>query len=396
MAVLAAFVRSTFSNGHPILRGHGALLAVTLASLVPVLVAGQEPTASTVTPAATADGLTPWGEPDLQGIWTVTYKTPLERPAEFAGREFLSDEEMAELDQTRVANLGGNARTAGQNRAGRGTEQDVANAYNNVFNSYKRTGRRTSLVVDPPDGRIPPRTESVQRLLQAEQSYRQEPWNVPDPGTYNTGRLNRADGPEDRATGERCLGSSLPDFGTGEFGEGNFRIVQSPGYVTIYHEHGGGGGANRVIPVDDSDHLPPHIELWVGDSRARWEGQTLVVDTTNFSSKTSFMGSREHLHLVERFTRVDGSTLIREIRVEDPTVWTRDWTVRVELTQGDDRANLIFESTCHEGNFGMTGILASTRAAEKAFAEGRGPDPTTTDIATGNSAGSGGTVIDVR
>ena len=328
----------------------GALLAVTLASLVPVIVAGQEPTASTVTPAATADGLTPWGEPDLQGIWTVTYKTPLERPAEFAGREFLSDEEMAELDQTRVANLGRNARTAGQNRAGRGTEQ----------------------------------------------SYRQEPWNVPDPGTYNTGRLNRADGREDRATGERCLGSSLPDFGTGEFGEGNFRIVQSPGYVTIYHEHGGGGGANRVIPVDDSDHLPPHIQLWVGDSRARWEGQTLVVDTTNFGTKTSFMGSREYLHLVERFTRVDGSTLIREIRVEDPTVWTRDWTVRVGLTKGDDRANLIFESTCHEGNFGMTGILVSTRAAEKAFAEGRGPDPTTTDIATGNSAGSGGTVIDVR
>ena len=235
----------------------------------------------------------------------------------------------------------------------------------------KRTGRRTSLVVDPPDGRIPPFTEEAKE-------------RDADRATYNTGRMNRADGPEDRSLTERCLGATLPNFG----GEHDFiRIGQSPGYVAIYYERGQGGGANRIIPLDGDPHLSQHIRQWLGDARGRWEGDTLVVDTTNYTHKTSYRGARENLHLVERFTRVDAETLNYAVTVEDPTTWTRPWTAMVPLTKNEDRYNRIFESTCHEGNFGMTGILANTRAAEKAFAEGRGPDPTTMNIAIGGAGG---------
>ena len=185
--------------------------------------------------------------------------------------------------------------------------------------------------------------------------------------------MNRADGPEDRSLTERCFGSTLPNLGERDY----FQIVQSPGYVTIYYEHGQGGGGNRIIPVDGSSHLPGDLRLWLGDARGRWEGDTLVVDTTNFTAKTNSRGSRENLHLVERFRRVDASTLDFEITIEDPTTWTQPWTVANTFTRNDDRENRIFESTCHEGNVGLTGVLANTRAADKAFAEGRGPDPAT-------------------
>ena len=196
---------------------------------------------------------------------------------------------------------------------------------------------------------------------------------------YNLQRMNRADGPEDRATGERCLGSSLPVFG------GVGRIVQSPGAVAISYDIGQGSGFNRVIPITNNPHLPSHIRQRHGDARARWEGDTLVVDTTNFNYLNEYRGSRENLHLVERYRRVDANTLEVEVTLEDPTTWTRPWTAVREMQMDSNQANQVYESNCHEGNYGLLGMIANTRAAEEAFAEGRGPDPATMDIGSGFS-----------
>lgn len=363
---------------------------------VPVLGLSGDPD----TTSAPGSGLkTAWGDPDLQGIWTDIYQTPLQRPAKYANKEFFTEEERAALDEAR-------ALAPRQNDTGiakRGTEQDVSGAYNSVFTSLKYTGRRTSLIVDPPDGRIPPVTPEVQKrraeyrgfelaLLQATDVCKNKlagcsggqygppsPRRAEKPPSYiatagiGGGAINRSDGPEDRALGERCLSGFLPDFG------GFRQIVQSAGSVSIFYDTGQGQGWQRTIPVTDRPHLPPHIRLWRGDSRARWEGNTLVVDVTNFSQKTDYQGSRENLHLVERWTRIDANTLEYVVRIEDPTTWTKPWTVKQELIRQSTEANRFYiEPRCHEGNYGLTGQLAGARAEEKAFAEGRGPDPAKT------------------
>ena len=278
----------------------------------------------------------------------------------------------------------------------------MAGAYNAVWNvgsvgsgdPVPKTGTRTSMVIDPPNGQVPTmtpeaeereeqRTEYLAALLQGTsggQPVPPSPRRAEPPPLYNLDRMNRTDGPEDRSSIERCLGSMLPRL------RGYFRIVQSPGSVVIYYE-GGSGGGSRIIPVDGSDHLPSHIRLWQGDARGRWEGDTLVVDTTNFTHKTSYNGSREMLHIIERFRRVDETTIDYVLTIDDPQTWTSPWTLTFPVTRQEDRANRIFESSCHEGNFGMTGMLANTRAAEKVFAEGRGPDPATMDNATGGGEG---------
>ena len=333
----------------------GALVAVLAVSLAPVFVAAQSPTAAAA--QAYTPPQTPWGEPDLQGIWSRNSEAPLERPEEYAGRAFLTDEEVAALDTKSALEP---TRTGPPPAGNPGT-------YNAVFNSILKRSRRTSLIIDPPDGKIP--------LLVG--------------GAENPPRVRSAsrisDGPEDRGWPERCLGNTLPDFGSGDFGSGTSRLVQSPGYVTIYVEYGHGGGAVRIIPTDGSPHLPPQIHQRLGDSRGRWEGNTLVVDTTNFSPGAEIQtigqwtlgerGSKGHLHLVERFTRVDANTLEREITIDDPTTWTRPWTVLLELGKNDERANRIYESSCHEGNFGMLGILAGARAQEKKAAQAAAKKP---------------------
>ena len=203
------------------------------------------------------------------------------------------------------------------------------------------------------------------------------PRRVEVPAFYNTGRLNRSDGPEDRSMTERCMSAVLPDFG------GYRRIVQSPGVVSIFYDVGQGQGWQRVIPVSPSPHAPPAVAQRFGDSRGRWEGDTLVVDVTNFSPKSDFMGARERLHLVERWRRVDGKTLEYAVTIEDPATWTRSWTVKQEMNRQDEQANRIYyEPRCHEGNYGLPALLAGTRAEEDAFAHGRGPDPATKDSAT--------------
>jgi hypothetical protein len=345
---------------------------------------------------------TAWGEPDLQGIWTDPYQTPLQRPAQYANKQSFTDQERAELDKQRA----GIPRR--DQRVERGSERDVAGAYNAVFQSVKPAGRLTSLVVDPPDGRVPGLTpEATKRnsaerdfrlaLLQATETCKKNDaacagWKYGPPSArraelppfYNTGRLNRNDNPEDRSNTERCMAAVLPDFG------GYRRIVQSPGTVSIFYDTGQGQGWQRVIPVDGSPHLPSSIRQRFGDSRGHWEGNTLVVDVTNFSPKFNFQAARENLHLVERWTRINGNTIQYAVTIEDPTTWTRSWRVEQELTRQDERANRIYyEPRCHEGNYGLPAMLLGARAEERAFAQGKGPDPATKDTATdfGNEGG---------
>jgi hypothetical protein len=351
---------------------------------------------------------TPWGDPDLQGIWTDETDTLLQRPAKYADQEFFTEAQRAELDRARSEVLGQDK------RAERGTELDLGGAYNSAFVSWKRVGARTSLIVDPPNGRIPPLTPEAQKNAAAEQQFRRallqstdacrdkspacsggkyDPTRSPRfadlPPRYNTARMNRNDGPEDSSSAERCLTGGLPQFGGGA---GSFRrIVQTPGGIAIFYDVGQGQGWQRNIVMDGHPHLPTNIRQWYGDSRGHWDGNSLVIDVTNFSPKTDYQGSRENLHLVERWTRTGPTTLEYVVTVEDPTVWTKSWTVRQEFTkQSDEENRLYYEPRCIEGNYGLPGLLHGRRAEDLAFAEGRGPDP-----ATRNSiGGTGGFILD--
>ena len=373
-----------------------------LLRMASVPVEGQTPPATGTGGAVAQPGPAPktaWGEPDLQGIWSSDYEIPLQRPARYANKEFFTDEERAELDRQRAAILEKSLQN--DRRYPRGTEQDVSGAYNAaIFTTHKPVGRRTSLIVDPPDGKIPPLTPEAQQrraalrefqlaLLQATDTCKNNlpgcaggkygppsPRRAETPPYYLAAGISRSDGPEDRSLAERCMSAMLPDFGgnTGFF----LRVVQSPGTVAIFYDTAQGQGWQRVIPVTANPHLPSHVRQRWGDSRGRWEGGTLVVDISNFSPKTDFQGSRDHLHLVERWTRLDANTVEYAVTIEDATTWTRPWTVRQELNKQNDQANRIYqEPRCHEGNYGLPALLRGERAEERAFAEGRGPDPAT-------------------
>jgi hypothetical protein len=181
---------------------------------------------------------------------------------------------------------------------------------------------------------------------------------------------------------DRCLTGGLPEFGLPQsaFGGSFRRIVQTPGGISMFYDVGQGQGWQRNIIMDRRPHLPANIRQWHGDSRGHWEGDTLVIDVANFSPKTDFQGSRENLHLVERWTRTGPSTLEYAVTVEDPTVWTRPWTAKQEFTKQNEQENRIYyEPRCIEGNYGLPGLLRGSRAEELAFAEGRDPDPATRD-----------------
>ena len=359
-------------------------------------------TGQTAGSRADASIRTPWGEPDLQGIWTTEVDTPFERPERFGDREFLTPEEQAALDEQRAGLLGRNRRVE------RGTELDVAGAYNAVFLSFKPTDRRTSLIVDPPDGRIPRLTPEARAVADADRAFRLEllrstetcrtgsvacrggeydPEPSPrrsqmQPPRYNTGRMNRQDNIEDGSLGDRCLSGGIPEFGTA-FGGSFRRIVQTPGGISVFYDVGQGQGFQRNIVMNGSPHLPDHIRQWWGDSRGHWERDTLIVDVTNFSSKRDFRGSRENLHLVERWTRTGRDTLDYEVTIEDPTVWVRPWTVRQEFRKQSDPQNRIYyEPRCYEGNYGFPALLLGARIAEAEYAAGLGPHPATFDNAT--------------
>jgi hypothetical protein len=336
---------------------------------------------------------TPWGEPDLQGNWSGETMTPLQRPARFASKPVLTPEE----EQKVVAEV--MARPGREDRSFRGTEKDVAGAYNQLFvqRGTELSDGRTSLITDPANGRIPPLTPEAKKRVDAVRDYLQallqgssggrpgapSPRHAEPPPVYNVERMNRADGPEDRSLAERCLAGLLPNLGA------VYQIVQSPGQVGVYHDSGQGQGFVRVIPINANKHPPSHVRFWNGDARGRWEGDTLVVDITNFTPKREFQSSRENLHLIERFKRVSEDRLEYTVTVEDPTTWTHSWTLMVPWKKQSDKANQVYESTCHEGNYGMVGMLANTRAAERLFKQGKGKDPRTMDIATGGDTGGG-------
>lgn len=279
--------------------------------------------------------LTPDGQPDLQGIWSNNSATPLERPQALAGRPFLSDEEVAEFEK-RAANLRQN-----DSDAAAGDAFYLAVLSNiDRYKSVTATGgledqpirgfeNRTSLITDPPDGKIPFTAEG-QRRQAALAAVRARP---------------SPDNPEDLPNDLRCITTGVPRLGGNAAGYNSYyQFVQGPGYVVLVGEviHDA-----RVIPLDGRPHVPASIRLWHGDSRGHWEGHTLVVDTTNFSPKSYFLGSRENLHLVERFTRVAEDTIDYEITVSDDSTWTRPWTALVHLKESRDQ---MYEYACHEGN----------------------------------------------
>jgi hypothetical protein len=289
------------------------------------------------TPARTPDG-----HPDFEGIWSNATITPLERPLDLAGKATLTEAEAAAYEK-RVREL-----TNVDRRAQVGTETDVALAYNDAwYDRGTKTVRtlRTSLIVDPPDGRIPALTPEAQKKARERVEAR---------------RLHPADGPEDRSLNERCLltGTTGPPMLPGPYNN-NYQIVQTPLSVVIFNEmiH-----ETRSIPTDGRPHLPATVRPWKGDSIGHWDGDTLVVDTTNFSDRTNFRGSGENLHLVERFRRVDAGTLLYEFTVDDPASFTRPWSAAIASTKTEGP---IYEFACHEGNYGMFGILSGARADEK-------------------------------
>jgi len=369
------------------------VVSVVAVSIDPV--AAQAPVSSGAAPASASK--TPWGEPDLQGIWTDETDTPFQRPAKYANQEFFTPAQRAELDRERSALLGRRA-----------TDRDLAGAYNlAVFTSSKRTGVRTSRIVDPPNGRVPPLSPEAAKVAAADREFRlallqatetcktnlvqcrggkfdstPSPRRAEPPPRYlavNFGRINRYDGPEDGALADRCLTLGLPEFGTA-FGGSFRRIVQTPGGISMFYDVGQGEGWQRNVVMNGSPHLPASIRQWYGDSRGRWEGDTLVIDVTNFSPKTDFQGSRENLHLVERWTRTGPDTLAYEVTVEDPTVWTRAWTLKQEFTRQSEQQNRIYyEPRCIEGNASLPAMLLAARQADIAFAAGRAPDPAKTD-----------------
>ena len=279
-----------------------------------------------------------WGAPDLQGVWDFRTATPLERPAELAGKDVLSDEEAAAVV----------AQTAQRwIDLAEGSDTDPG-AYNQFWFDYGTSvteDRRTSLIVDPPDGRVPLMRPAAQRLAEARRAYRRD---------------HPADSWADRGIAERCiLGFNAgPPMDSSAYNN-NMQLFQTPDHVVILTEMVNDA---RVIPLDGRPHLAGDVRQWRGDSRGHWEGDSLVVETRNFTDKTSVRGSGPRMRLVERLTRVDAETLLYEYTVDDPETFERSWSVALPMMRADAP---LFEYACHEGNYGMEGILAGHRADER-------------------------------
>ena len=288
---------------------------------------------------------TSWGHADLSGTWSTATITPLERPAELAGKESFTAAEAADYERVVVE------RTNRDQRPG-DAAADVARAYNDFWwDSGTRVvpTRRTSLVVDPPDGRVPALTAAAQQRQAALAEVRK--------------LRGPADHPEDRNLWERCLTRGLPTAMLPQVYNNNYQIVQTADHVVILAEmiHDA-----RVIPLDGRAHLPAHLRFWMGDSVGRWDGDTLVVETTNFTDKTNYRGSTDHLRLVERFTRTAQDILTYRVTVHDPSTFTQPWTIELPVRRSDGE---IYEYACHEANYGLEGILRGHRAEEKTAAE---------------------------
>ena len=282
--------------------------------------------------------LTSWGDPDLQAQWNSQTSIPLERPLEgpLSGSDTLTLEEAASLE------------AANRARYDDAPQEGNPGTYNAFWRDFGNAVPRTSLIIDPPDGRIPPLTPAGQARVDAERAERSTRGPSDSPDTYS-----------DLSNWTRCISRGWN--GIGSWYSSNYQIFQNPGYVVVFQEliH-----EARIIPLDRHPHANESIRLWMGDSRGHWEGNTLVVETTNFSPKTNFRGARDNLHLTERFTRVDEDTIDYQFTITDPHTFTKPWTVTKPMTRVADKIS-IFEYACHEGNYGMTGILLGARAEER-------------------------------
>jgi hypothetical protein len=310
---------------------------------------------------------TPWGTPDLQGVWDVRTITPLQRPADLADKSVLTEEEAREYATRAQLRRVQRRDRAVEHRDGLSEVDRVP--YDDFWvdaGSAVVSDRRTSLIVDPPDGRIPPLTADAQERARRAR----ETWLRPTrPIRERVRGLSPAHAPWDLGLSERCLVglSSGPPFTPGGYNS-NVQLFQTPDYVVILTEmvH-----QVRIVPLDGRPHLQPHIRQWHGNARGRWDGDTLVVDSTNFTDKTgSFstagvaMGSALSLHLVERFTRVDEDTLLYEFTVDDPVTFTRPFTAAIPIAKA---TGTLFEYACHEGNYAMINMLAGAREQERAL-----------------------------
>jgi hypothetical protein len=330
--------------------------AVALVPLLSLAVSGQARNAPATAGAATGGTFrTPDGHPDLQGYWTNDTYTPLERPAEAGGKEFFTPEEAMAFLKSRTDRLINQSRT----------DVHYDDALWQAENYAKQAHMRTSLVTDPPDGKLPPLTPGGQKLLAARNAV-------------------RASGPADsaqvRTLAERCItwGNVGPPMMPPTY-NANLQIIQTRDHVLIRHEmmHD-----VRVIPLDGRPHPARSVQMLAGDARGRWEGDTLVVDTTNFTNNTNFRGTpqstrqdifaTESLHVVERFTRVDANTIRYQFTVEDPAVWTKSWSGEMPLRPFEGP---IYEYACHEGNYGLPNILRAARVQEAAGATVEAPVP---------------------
>ena len=285
------------------------------------------------TPAAQSHAVD--GHPDLQGTWYFGTATPLERPKEFEGKPFLTADEAADFERRTAERIARNQTVHPPEWLDYGTRVGA--------------DRRTSLIIDPPDGRVPALTAAARERAARRAQERQGP----------------ADGPEDLSVGERCLVfSGGPPILPGPYNN-NLQIVQSPGSVVLHTEmiHDA-----RVVPLDGRKPPPPNIRFWLGSSRGRWDGDTLVVETTNFTNQTNFRGSDEHLRVVERFTREGPNALRYEYTIDNPTAFTQPFTATFTMTRSTE---MMYEFACHEGNYGMANILRAARFSEPAGASAR-------------------------
>jgi hypothetical protein len=299
-------------------------------------------TLALISPSLAVAQTTPWGDPDLQGVWSNQSPVPLERPAALASKPFFTKAEAAAAEKNALASTLKNV-AAGIPTSGEFNEIWLESEKGRVHPNLS-----TSLVVDPPDGRIPYTAEGRAR------------WEAtPNLATERiTGRTLGAGSWEDRALQERCITSDTMFFPNG-FYNNYHRIVQAPGYVVLMSES---MHEARVIPLDRRPPVGANIRQWLGDSRGWWEGRTLVIETTNFNDKRRFQGASKDLRLVERFTRVDRDTISYRLTVTDPKTYSRPWTLENAWWRTDEP---MFEVGCHEGNIGLASILSGARAAEK-------------------------------
>jgi len=306
--------------------------------------AGQAPARETARTRASngTPPRTPWGDPDLQGTWTNTTTTPFEQPDAFGGKDVLSDEERVDLD------------TQAARSADRAPRSGDPGTYNDFWMDRGKRTNQTSLVIDPPDGKLPPLTPQAKQLQTDLSAVRRGP-----PSTW-----------QDVSLFERCLTRSMPGAMIPGFYNHNYQILQSPGYVAIVVEmiHD-----VRIIPTDGRRHVGPAIRQWLGDSRGRWEGNTLVVETTNVTPgrelrpSRTVLGGSEQLKMVERFTRLDANTIDYQFTVTDPWMFTKPWTASTPMSKVDIP---IYEYACHEGNYAIANMLRGARQAEQAAGQG--------------------------